>query len=171
MKVAVMTIGTLKEAADQQSALDFFERVPDVYAAAERSAGFQSRANRSWGPIVVPSCWKEHKHVGPIIATLSIWDDLESVTAYSYHGKHGAAFAKRKEWFETVDLPGYVVWWIEDEHKVEWPEAAERFESIFTNGSTAFAFNFMHPFDVSGLPTRLLGSKVRERVVANEANN
>ncbi len=168
MKLAVMTIGILKAPQEDPAVQGFFDRVTPNYEAAANSVGFIDRANRAWGPIEVPKCWKGEPKPGPIIATLSLWDDVESVAAYSYHGKHGEAFGKRKEWFVTTDLPGYVAWWIENDHQVTWPEASERFESLHENGPTAFAFNFVQPFNMNGQPTRLLGAKVRERWLANE---
>ena len=54
--------------------------------------------------------------------TLSLWQDLESVAAFAYHGPHGEALAKRREWFEKYNLPVYVAWWVRADHRIDWKE-------------------------------------------------
>ena len=38
-------------------------------------------------------------------ATLSLWDDLESVYAFPYNGRHAEALSKREDWFRKPEWP------------------------------------------------------------------
>jgi len=146
------------------------DRVPTVYAAAEKSSGFVARSIRdlqtyaqSWGPIRIPRCLAHVEDVNQMPTTLSIWDDLESVAAFAYHGQHGEAMSKRREWFPVQQHPTYVAWWIDEGHRIDWAEACERVDHLHEHGPTPFAFNFTNPFDADGQPLQMDRSAVREK--------
>ena len=102
-----------------------------------------------------------------IAATLSLWADLESVAAFSYHGPHGEALTKRRDWFDKSDLTVYVAWWVEADDAIDWTEGRDRMDRLHRNGSTAHAFNFANPFDCEGKSCQLN----REAVKAKAAQN
>jgi uncharacterized protein DUF3291 len=161
-KLAFLTVGILHEPVGHPRAQGFVDRVPSVYAAADASAGFQARSIRdiftwqqSWGEVVPPACYPQLDNQASYAMTLSLWDDLESVAAFAYNGAHAEALTKRKDWFQSLGLPGYVAWWVPADHKVDWKEGSERLDYLHTHGATAFAFNFAKPFDPSGNPCRL----------------
>ena len=72
----------------------------------------------SWGEVVLPKCCPKLE-TDQVAMTLSLWDDLESVVAFSHHGAHGGALANRKDWFQSLGLPTYVAWWVPTDHRVE----------------------------------------------------
>ena len=170
-----MTIGALHEPMGHPKVQGFLDRVPAVYAAADSSEGFQNRSHRdmgtfqhSWGPTVVPKCFGL---LDPAQAptTLSLWDDLESVAAFAYHGAHGEAMGKRKEWFESHSAPTYVAWWVDDVTNLSWQEAADRLDYLHEHGSTPRAFNFVKPFGADGEPRTLDAALVKSKFQANAA--
>jgi len=99
--------------------------------------------------------------------TLSLWQDLESVAAFAYHGPHGEALAKRREWFEKYNLPVYVAWWVRADHRIDWKEGNARLEHLHVNGSTAASFDFAHPFDPNGNACRLDREAVKGEAATN----
>jgi hypothetical protein len=160
-RLAFYTVSALHEPAGHARVQGFLDRAPGVYAAADASAGFHSRSVRdfstyqhSWGEIVVPACYPQLS-TDRFATTLSLWDDLESVAAYAYKGAHGEALANRKEWFQSLGLPTYVAWWVADDHRVTWREAADRLDHLHAHGPSAVAFNMKKPFDASGNPVKL----------------
>jgi hypothetical protein len=140
----------------------FVDRIGDVYAAAEGSAGFFERSVRnlqtsehSWGPVIVPKCAPNELPLTQFAMTLSLWQDLESVAAFAYRGLHREALSKREEWFRSGPWPPYVAWWVEDGHKPNWKEAIDRIDHLHDHGATSHAFSFRQPFDAAGAPAPL----------------
>jgi hypothetical protein len=120
----------------------------------------------SWGPIVIPKCFGDgNLMLNP--TTLSLWEDLESVAAYAYHGAHGDAMPHRKEWFTSHDLPESCAWWVEEGHKMSWQEAADRLDHLHENGPTAHSFTIKKPFDADGNPASLRSDVVKMKVAEN----
>jgi hypothetical protein len=64
-------------------------------------------------------------------------------------------------------VPPYVAWWVDVDHAITFPEGYERIESLYRNGSTAFAFNFAKPFDCEGKACVLDRVAVKAKAVAN----
>ena len=172
-KLAVMTMGTLHEPVGHPSMRGFIERIGGVYDAADRSHGFVDRSKRdpetyghSWGPILVPECFPPAP-ADQLPTTFSLWDDIESLVAFAYHGAHGEAMPKRREWFKTEDQPTYVLWWVEEGHTPGWQEACERLDHLHEHGCTPFSFDLKAPYDANGLRCTLNKEALRERVALN----
>lgn len=177
-KIAFMTIGILHEPLGGARVQGFFDRIPSVFIAAEGSEGFVDRSERdpetranSWGPLVIPACYSEVDDPSLLPSTLSIWDDLESVAAFAYHGVHGEAMAQRKEWFTTHSHPTYVAWWVDDESPVNWQEASARLDHLAQHGSTPHAFDFKTAFDCEGNPAPMNRVAIRAKITDNSARN
>jgi hypothetical protein len=94
-KLAFMTVGILREPVGHEQVQGFVDRVPPVYGSADLSDGFHARSIRdmgtylhSWGDVKLPACYPQSMPDKRIAITLSLWTDLESVAAFSYHGPH-----------------------------------------------------------------------------------
>lgn len=111
-KLAFMNIGILLQPWGDPQVRGFEERIPDVFAAAERSHGFVAQLGDSPD---VPAMFRTPEFAGRVAETLSVWQNLESLMAYAYGGSHGEAFAKRKQWLEQGSHPGSVAWWVGDD--------------------------------------------------------
>jgi hypothetical protein len=175
-KLAFLTVGILRDQIGTPCVQGFVDRIPSVYGAVDQSDGFHSRSIRdvntwkhSWGEVVPPNCYRQCHDELRFAMTLSLWTDLESVAAFAYHGPHGEALTRRRDWFAANDLPVYVAWWVPADHAVAWQEAAKRLDHLHANGSTAFAFNFAHPFDPEGNPVRLDSAKVKLKAATNKS--
>jgi len=173
-KLAFLTVGVLHDQVGAPRVQGFVDRIPAVYAAADASDGFQDRSIRdvatwkhSWGEVVPPACYPKLDDEERYALTLSLWNDLESVAAFAYNGAHAEALSKRKDWFESHKLPGYVAWWVPADHEVGWKEGSERLDHLHAHGSSAFAFNFARPFDAAGNPCRLDRSAMEAKARMN----
>ena len=176
-RVAFMTIGALIAPMGEPEVHGFLRRVGGVFDAADRGVGLIARSERdmetldhSWGNVEIPQCYlSASDNPLQVPSTLSLWEDLESVAAFSYHGAHGEAVSKRTEWFQKLGLPGYVAWWVdEDVNRLVRSEAAERLDHLYIHGPTPFAFNFRQPFDADGIPIQLDPALVRAKVAENK---
>jgi hypothetical protein len=171
-----MTLGILRQPFGHAVVQGFVDRVPGVYSAMDRCDGFQARSIRdlntylhSWGDTSLPAWFPrpEGTVTDQVAVTLSLWADLESVAAFSYHGAHAEALTKRREWFDRSPVPPYVAWWVEADKAITFPEGYERMESLFRNGSTAFGFDFRNPFDVEGNACVLDREAMKTKAAAN----
>jgi hypothetical protein len=173
-KLAFMTIGILNEPFGQPGSQGFVDRVPGAFAAADVSHGFVARSirdmttyQRSWGELKIPQAFAAIDDPLRLPSTLSIWDDLESVAAYAYHGAHGEALTKRKEWFGKPSAPLYVAWWMDEGDSIDPQDAATRFDHLHENGSSPFAFDFKKPFDADGNPCKIDQARVKDKISSN----
>jgi hypothetical protein len=159
-KLAFFTFGILHESQGHPRVQEFIDRVPDVFRVARETPGFVAHWTRHpsiefyklpWGDRVDPGFFDEARHPSnSVAATLSIWEDIASVQAFAYSGKHLEALQKRKEWFRPPEWPTYVMWWIGDDETPTWEEACDRLAHLHDNGATAHAFNFKQAFDCYG---------------------
>lgn len=107
-------------------------------------------------------------------ATVSLWDDLESVYVFAYYGRHAEALKKRQDWFTKPEWPTYVAWWVGDDQTPTREDAANRLEHLHDQGSTPYAFDFKTPFNADGEPAILDRLKINDRsraVKAFDENN
>ena len=161
-RVAFMTIALLHAPYGDPRVLGFKKRIDANYAAAEASEGFIARSTfdekigeHSWGAIAIPTIFQKEAINERLITTLSLWLDLESVFAYTYSDVHAEALRKRREWFVRRQWPGYVAWWVADDHLPSWQEACARYDKLEREGPAAEAFSFMRPYGSDGQPTKI----------------
>ena len=81
-----------------------------------------------------------------LLVNLTVWESLESLRQYVYHGLHGQAFAKRKAWFETTGKEHLVLWWIPKGHIPTLAEAKHKMEMLWKEGPSGAAFTFKKLF-------------------------
>lgn len=163
--VALMTIGLLRAPWGDPLVRGFEERIDETFATAARSPGYVARfgATAGWdgGPFVVPPAIAGPEDEPRIAQTLSVWRDAESAFAFSYRGIHGASLRVRHDWFEKVDAPSHVAWWVDEGHLPAWVEATDRYAELAAKGATPRAFDFRSPFDAAGRPTTIDREAVR----------
>ena len=175
-RLAFTTIGVLYEAPNHPRSRGFVERSPLVMKVAEASEGFIARSVRdvttglqSWGDIVRPGFVPPEREPN-IAQTLSLWEDLESVYAFTYSaGLHTEALRLRHEWAHTPNHPNYAAWWVSDDHQPDFGEATRKLEALHASGSSPDAFNFKQPFDAQGRPARLDPAVVKAKAARNAA--
>jgi len=86
------------------------------------------------------------------LASISTWRSVEELRRFVYGGVHGNALTRRRDWFEPVRGPAYVLWWVPRGHRPAWSEAKQRLQVLATHGPTRDAFTFTTAFTPSGHP-------------------
>jgi hypothetical protein len=173
-RLAFTTLGVLYEPRTHPRSEGFARRSPLVNKLAEASDGFIARnvldyetQRNSWGEHVLPS-FVPPDRLENIAQTLSLWEDLESVYAFSYSGGlHTEAMRRRAEWFHTPDHPTYAAWWVADDHQPDFVEGTRALELLHVNGPTPGSFNFKQPFDCEGQPSKLDPALVKAKTARN----
>jgi Domain of unknown function (DUF3291) len=172
-RLAIYNFGMLRVREDDPANDGFREREGPNFAAAERAPGFVARSGYageperpSWGTRVFPRFYIERGDQGSP-STLSLWEDLESLFAFAYHGIHAEALKRAQDWFVEKRWPAYVLWWVEAARQPDWLEAVARFERLHDCGPTPQAFNFKTAFDAHGAPAVVDKARARRIAMAN----
>ena len=160
-RLAAYNFGVFKRPAEDAVNEGWRERHDPLMHLVGNAPGFIARSGydgepgpQSWGSQIFPRFYHERGD-GWSPATLSLWQDLQSLFNFTYSGLHREAFVLGKTWFERGDWPPYVLWWVEADHTPNWVEGVARFEDLHDHGSTPQAFNFQQAFDRDGQPTHV----------------
>ena len=163
-QTALYTFGILDASAPAAKMQDFRRRAALVYADAARAPGYLGHAEKRaadlgapmalgydfgpWGLYAIPSrlAGLEDLRVERVIATLSVWRDVECARQFVYQGSHRAALASRRDWFLKGQWPGHVLWRIEDDVQPQWSEGVARLEALAISGESAGRFTFGSPY-------------------------
>jgi hypothetical protein len=171
-RLALYTFGQFIEAANHPSNDGFHARNDANLVAVDRAHGLIGRSGYDgdpgpdcWGPQVYPRFFVDAHGDGWSPSTLSLWQDIESVWAYTYSGIHAEALTGARAWFQKGDWPPLVMWWTTD--RPDWAEGVRRHEHLHDHGPSAHAFGFRQPFDAAGAPMAVDRTRVREIAALN----
>ena len=182
-KLAFYTFAALEEAFRHQHSRGFVDRITGVFESAEQASGFVGCADSArhegqdaqWEDPLAALRFNARQmdarrdnssEVSPDdyeAAMLPLWDDLESVYAFAYYGRHAEAPKKREDWFVKPEWPSFVAWWVENGQIPTWEDAFSRLELVDDEGPTPHAFDFKTPLDSAGTPWRMDRSKIQEK--------
>lgn len=165
-RLAFMSAGILKEDWDHPANQGFVDRIDANVETLDKSPGFIASdfsPDLPWGEMSVPEVLDRPEFAGKHAVTLSIWQDLESVFAYTYHVSHSESLRRRHDWFIKGEWPSYAAWWVADDHIPTWQEAVKRFDQLHQQGPTSTAFNFKYPYDADGNPVIVNREVVRQK--------
>ncbi|MEU9408226.1 DUF3291 domain-containing protein [Streptomyces sp. NPDC048281] len=156
--IALYTFGLLDPAAGPSRLDDFARRGREVFSASDQASGFLGRAEGAeepatyspgedfgrWGLYALPLDLPDFEDHDPQlhIATLSLWQDIESARLFVYRGLHGQALKIRYDWFLKGPWPGHVLWRIEDGTVPLWSDGVSRLEALAKDGASAERFTF-----------------------------
>ncbi|MEM5470446.1 DUF3291 domain-containing protein [Hoeflea sp. AS60] len=151
----------------------FLRREPLNFAAAEKASGFVGRSGYddepgplSWGVQVFPRFIKGSGFdSGP--SSLSLWEDVESLMAFSYSGVHAEALKNARNWNTRNDWPPLVLWWVGTGRRPDWRQGAEKLEWLHDNGPGPRAFTFKQAYDPEGERLEIDRVRIKALVEAN----
>jgi hypothetical protein len=153
MKLALYTFGQFAARSEDAVNQGFHDRNDPVLAEVDRAEGLIGRSGyagepgpESWGLQVFPKAWQDNGD-GWAPSTLSLWQDLESVLAFTYGGLHREALAKGRDWFRKGDWPPLVLWWTTEQP--DWAEGVRRYDLLCAEGASAQAFGFGQAYDAA----------------------
>lgn len=120
----------------------FVARLETLNALADESAGFVWRYQTDAGDATEIRVFNDEL----ILFNLSVWESVESLENYVYNSDHVTALRKRAAWFERPSRAPLALWWIPAGHTPSVEEAKERFEALWRDGASPFAFSFSERF-------------------------
>ena len=110
-----------------------------INTLAEQSPGFVWRLTDDGG---APSSYVEVPGADdPLMASnLTVWENLESLWDFMYRTDHVSYLRRRSEWFEHVEQPMTVAWWIPAGTLPTLANAVERLDHMRQYGATDIGF-------------------------------
>jgi hypothetical protein len=124
----------------------FVAQLEEVNAVADKSPGFVWRLQTEDGDATALRVFDDDR----ILFNMSVWESIGALQRYVYQGRHASGLRDRRQWFEPLDRPALVLWWVPEGHLPTVAEAKERFELLARLGPTEDAFTFRRPFSPGG---------------------
>jgi hypothetical protein len=133
-----LNVGYLKHPADDPRLADFMAALDVVNAVAERSPGFIWRMKDETG-----NAMAIRRAADPnMILNMSLWRSVAELEQFVWKTVHERVYRKRGDWFDKMDKPHLVMWWVEEGHIPTTDEAMERLDRLHKHGPTEFAFGW-----------------------------
>jgi Domain of unknown function (DUF3291) len=140
-ELAQLNIAVMKESFDSPGMADFVANLDRINAVAEGAPGFRWRLQTDEGDATALRPLGDQT-----LVNMSVWRDIESLSAYVYKSAHVEIMRRRREWFDRMDQAYMVLWWIPKDHRPTVAEAITRLELLRAKGPTAEAFTFRKAF-------------------------
>ncbi len=147
MHLAELNIGKFKYPTSDPRMAGFMDNLDRVNAIAERSAGFVWRLkgdnNNATG-----------FRVGDDMAVnLSVWADAKSLEDYVFKTVHVQFYRNKADWFDLMEKPHMVMWWVPEGHLPTLDEAYARLEKYQAEGASMDAFGWPEIMDEQRMRT------------------
>lgn len=140
--LAQLNIAHARGPMDGPVMAEFAAALDEINALAEASPGFVWRLKDDTGNATAMRPFPDPQ----MLVNMSVWADLAALQQYVYRSLHGKFFARRQQWFEKLDRPHLVLWWIPAGHHPTVEEAKSRLDRLEAEGPTPAAFTFRQAF-------------------------
>ena len=142
MHLAELNIGKFKYPTTDPRMAGFMDNLDRVNALAERTPGFVWRLKGE-------SNNATDLRVGDDYAVnMSVWETPEALENYVFKTVHVQFYKNRAEWFDLMEKPHMVFWWVPEGHQPTLQEAMDRLQMYEKNGATEDAFGWAEVIDV-----------------------
>ena len=143
--LAQINYATPRHPIDHPAIKGFVDQLEAINALAERSPGFVWRLMTEEGDATAL------RPAGPdIIVNMSVWEDIDSLRAFTYKSAHVEVLRQRKDWFHLPKTAHFVLWWIPAGTEPDLDEAARRIQLLTRGGPNPEAFTFKQSFPPPG---------------------
>ena len=122
----------------------FMAMLDPINQLAERSPGFVWRLQTTAGNATSVKLRDER-----LIVNMTVWESIETLSAYVYRSDHVAVMRQRKRWFESMQLY-MALWWVPSGTLPTVADAQERLALLGQHGPTPQAFTFREHFAPPG---------------------
>ena len=140
--IAQLNIARMRAPLDDPLMQRFVEWLDPVNGLADESEGFVWRLQTEDGNATSIRTFEDDS----ILVNMSVWRSIEELQAFVLHPNHTRVMRESTRWFEPLDRPHLVLWWVRVGHIPTPDEARKKLESLAAHGPTAEAFTFSQPF-------------------------
>jgi hypothetical protein len=162
--LAQLNIGRFRAPLEDPVMEGFRTRLDPINALADGASGFVWRLQTDEGNA---TAIRPYAGDDLMAVNLSVWESLESLRQFVYNSPHLETLRGRKQWFEPVDGPILVLWWVPAGQIPTVAEAQERLAHLREHGPTPHAFTFRTPFrapDPDGSPVEEPHGTANDRI-------
>jgi hypothetical protein len=142
MHLAELNIGKFKYPTSDPRMAGFMDNLDRVNALAERSPGFVWRLKGDNNNAT------DFRVGDDYAVNMSVWETPDGLENYVFKTVHVQFYKKRQEWFNLMEKPHMVFWWVEEGHQPTLQEAMDRLEHYQKNGASDQAFGWAEVIDV-----------------------
>jgi hypothetical protein len=148
VELAQVNIGRLAAPLDSAQLAPFVDALDEVNAVADAAPGFVWRLQTEDGNAtdVVAFQWDDVAESAGLIVNMSVWSDVEALTAYVYSPAHRAILRRRREFFLPMVEAFTTCWWVPAGDRPTTDDAEERIRHLRAHGPTPHAFTLRRPF-------------------------
>lgn len=140
--VAQINIARVLAPMDSPQLAEFMAGLEPINALADDTPGFVWRLQTDDGDATAIRPYDDER----IMVNMSVWESVEALSDFAYRTEHRDYLRRRREWFDRVDGPFLVLWWVPAGHIPTVDEAKERLDLLERNGPTPDAFTFRTRF-------------------------
>jgi hypothetical protein len=140
--VAQYNIAWLVAPLDDPRLADFHANLDRINELGDRSPGFVWRHRTPEGNSTSVRVRDDPR----ILINFTVWETVEDLFEYAFRSAHVEVYRRRKEWFEHLDEPYAVLWWIPAGHEPTVEEGEERLRHLADHGPMPDAFTFKQRF-------------------------
>lgn len=140
--LAQLNVGRILAPLDSPQLAGFVARLDEINALADAAPGFVWRFQTAEGNATALRPYDDDR----VLVNFSVWESPEALHAFVYRTLHVEVMRQRRQWFEQLDQPFTVLWWVPAGHRPAVEEAIERLEHLRRHGPTPYAFTFEQRF-------------------------
>ncbi|MBL4602534.1 MAG: DUF3291 domain-containing protein [Emcibacteraceae bacterium] len=147
MHLAQFNIAKMKGLINSPVMKEFNDNLPVINAIADNADGFIWRLQEENGDATGFNPYDDPY----LLVNMSVWVDFECLKDYIMKTGHIEFLKRRYEWFEKIETPNHVMWYVEQDHTPSLEEAKERLAYITKHGDTPHAFSIRQYFSQDDL--------------------
>jgi hypothetical protein len=118
--LAQLNIGRLRYELDDPRMADFVNNLARVNAIADRAEGFVWRLQDASGNA---TSYRPYGDDPRMAINMSVWENVAALERYVWQTVHKRFYGRRHEWFEKLDGPYFVMWWVSEGHISDTPRS------------------------------------------------
>ena len=136
--LAELNIGRMRYDLDDPRMAGFKNNLDLVNAVADRSDGFIWRYIDDSGNATDTRPYDDPR----IIVNFSVWENLGALERFVWQTVHKRFYGRRPDWFEHLEGPTMVLWWVPAGHRPSVDEAVARLAHLKQHGPSEDAFDW-----------------------------
>lgn len=140
--IAHMNMGFLRYPFGDPRISEFEDNSDFVNAVANRSRGLVWRLKDEGFELPDNDIGKLFGRPDVAAATLSVWESYEHFERFVHKTVHNQYLSRRAEWFESMNVPSYVIWPVDAGHIPTLTEGHEKLVLLREHGPSEAAYDF-----------------------------
>ena len=142
MHLAQLNIGKMKGPIDTKIMKEFNDNLDPINAIAEKAPGYVWRLKDESGNATSITPFDDPL----LIVNMSVWENLDALKHFMLKTNHVDFLKNRYQWFEKMQTPNHVMWFIPVDHQPSIEEAKARLDHLTEFNETPYAFSMRRIF-------------------------